>query len=98
MNHLGHGTARPAVYTARLTVAACLEARGLSAYQVAMSGLGTGALDRGTAYRLARGDVRRVDLGSLEAIAGIVHALTGQPVALGELLSLEAPKPYRAAR
>ena len=87
--HLGYFTPGPAPYTARLTLKAACEARGLSVYQVAMSGLGTGTVDRGTVYRLARGDTSRVDLRTLETLAGILHTLTGRPVSISDLLSLE---------
>ena len=90
--HLGYQTARPAPYTARVTLKEACEARGLSVYQVAMSGLGQGTLDPGTVYRLARGDTSRIDLHTLATLAGILHTLTGQPVTVGELLALQAGK------
>ncbi|PTA69164.1 hypothetical protein C8263_04110 [Deinococcus arcticus] len=74
---------------ARVTVREACEARGLSVYQVAMSGYAQGTLDPGTVYRLARGDTSRIDLGTLATVAGILHTLTGQPVGVGELLALE---------
>lgn len=87
--HLGLGTPGPVPYVARVTVRECCEDRGLSVYQVAMSGLATGTLDPGTVYRLARGDTSRIDLFTLETVAGIIHALSGEPVTVGDLLALE---------
>ena len=85
-SHLGYQTARPAPYTARVTLKTC-EARGLSVYQVAMSGHAQCTADPGTVYRLARGDTSRIDLHTLATLAGILHTLTGQPVTVGGLLS-----------
>ena len=68
------------------------EARGVSVYQVAMSGYAQGALDPGTVYRLARGDTSRIDLHTLATLAGILHTLTGQAVGVADLLALEAVK------
>lgn len=79
----------PVPYDSRLTVRECCEARGLSVYQVAMSGLATGLLDPGTVYCLARGVTVRIDLYTLETVAGIIHALSGEPVGVGDLLALE---------
>lgn len=90
MTHLGHKTPGPTPYAARLTVREACQARGLSVYQVAMSGYATGTVDPGTVYRLARGDTARIDLGTLAAVAGIIHTLSGRPVDVGELLALEA--------
>lgn len=89
LTHLGYGTRGPVPYVARVTVREACRARGLSVYQVAMSGLAQGTVDAGTVYRLARGDTSRIDLETLQTVAGIIHALTGQPVAASELLSLE---------
>lgn len=89
-SHLGYYTLGPTPYTARVTVREACRARGLSVYQVAVSGRAQGKLDTGTVYRLARGDTSRIDLHTLEVIAGIMHTLTGQPVGIAELLSLEA--------
>lgn len=90
MTHLGHGTPRPAPYVARVRLREACEDRGLSVYQVAMSGYAQGTVDPGTVYRLARGDTSRIDLGTLATVAGILHALTGQPVGVADLLTLEA--------
>ncbi|GHF32320.1 hypothetical protein HNQ07_000424 [Deinococcus metalli] len=87
--HLGYGTRGPVPYAARVTLRDVCEARGLSVYQVAMSGYAQGTVDAGTVYRLARGDTTRIDLTTLATVAGIIHALTGQPVHVGELLALE---------
>ncbi|WP_407569627.1 helix-turn-helix domain-containing protein [Deinococcus altitudinis] len=89
-SHLGYQTAQPAPYTARVTLKEACELRGLSVYQVAMSGHAQGTVDSGTVYRLARGDTSRIDLHTLATLAGILHTLTGQPVTVGELLALEA--------
>lgn len=89
LTHLGYKTPGPTPYTARVTVREACEARGLSVYQVAMSGHSQGTVDPGTVYRLARGDTTRIDLGTLATVAGIIHTLTGQPVDVGELLALE---------
>ena len=90
--HLGWQTIGPTPYTARVTLKAACAARGLSVYQVAMSGYAQGTVDPGTVYRLARGDTSRIDLHTLAMLAGILHTLTGQPVGVGELLALEATK------
>jgi hypothetical protein len=89
LTHLGYQTPGPTPYTARLTVRRCCALRGLSVYQVAMSGYAQGTVDPGTVYRLARGDTTRIDLGTLATVAGIIHTLTGQAVDAGELLTLE---------
>ncbi|AWT35873.1 hypothetical protein [Deinococcus daejeonensis] len=86
---LGYGTPCPVPYAARVTVREACEARGLTVYQVAMSGYGQGTLDPGTVYRLARGDTSRIDLGTLATVAGIMHRLTGEAVTVADLLSLE---------
>lgn len=88
--HLGYRTPGPVPYTARLTVREACAARGVSVYQVAMSGHAQGTVDAGTVYRLARGDTARIDLGTLATVAGILHRLSGQPVDVGELLTLDA--------
>jgi len=88
MSHLGFETPRPVPYTARLTVREACEDRGLSVYQVAMSGYAQGTVDPGTVYRLARGDTSRIDLPTLATVAGIIHTLTGQPVSVADLLRL----------
>ncbi|CAM3623563.1 helix-turn-helix transcriptional regulator [Deinococcus frigens] len=89
LTHLGYRTPGPTPYTTRVTVRECCAARGLSVYQVAMSGHSQGTVDPGTVYRLARGDTSRIDLDTLATLAGIIHTLTGQPVGVGELLALE---------
>lgn len=92
-SHLGLGTPGPVPYRVRVTVRDCCEARGLSVYQVAMSGLAQGTVDRGAVYRLARGEGVRLDFPTLEAVAGIIAALSGQPVGLGELLTFDEAGP-----
>ncbi|MFC4456090.1 helix-turn-helix transcriptional regulator [Deinococcus sonorensis] len=89
-SHLGFDTIGPTPYAARITLREACETRGLSVYQVAMSGTAQGTLDAGTVYRLARGETSRIDLQTLAAVAGILHTLTGQPVSVAELLSLKA--------
>ncbi|MVN85166.1 hypothetical protein GO986_00065 [Deinococcus sp. HMF7620] len=89
VTHLGFGTPGPAPYVAYITLREVCEARGLSVYQVAMSGYAQGTVDPGTVYRLARGDTSRIDLTTLATVAGIVHTLTGRPVDVSELLALE---------
>lgn len=89
VHFLGFETPGPVPYVARLTVREACEALGLSVYQVAMSGLAQGTVDMGTVYRLARGDTSRIDLRTLATVAGIMHALTGQAVAVADLLALE---------
>lgn len=97
MRHLGYHTPGPVPYAARLTVRECCADLGVSVYQVAMSGLAQGTVDPGTVYRLARGDTTRIDLHTLATVAGILHALTGYAVGVGDLLSLEA-HPARQVR
>ena len=87
--HLGYHTPGPVPYRARVCLREECEARGLSLYAVAMSGYAQGTIDRDTVYRLARGDTRRVDLGTLEVLAGILHALTGEVCGVSDLLALE---------
>lgn len=87
--HLGYHTPGPVPYRARVCLREACEARGLSLYAVAMSGYAQGTIDRDTVYRLARGDTRRVDLGTLEVLAGILHALTGEVCGVSDLLALE---------
>lgn len=86
---LGFETPGPVPYVARLTVREACEALGLSVYQVAVSGQAQGTVDPGTVYRLARGDTSRIDLRTLATVAGIMHRLTGQAVAVADLLTLE---------
>ena len=84
-SHLGYQTAQPTPYTARVTLKEACEARGLSVYQVAMSGHAQGTVDSGTVYRLARGYTSRIDLHTLAMLAGILHTLTGQAVGVADL-------------
>lgn len=86
---LGYLTAGPVPYTARCRLREECEARGVSLYAVSMSGYAQGTIDKDTVYRLARGDTRRLDLRTLEVIAGILHALTGDAVGVSDLLELE---------
>lgn len=87
--HLGYMTPGPVPYALRVRVREECEARGVSLYMVSMSGYGQGTVDKDTVYRLARGDTRRVDLRTLEVLAGILHALTGEPCGIADLLELE---------
>lgn len=90
MTHLGLHTPGPVPYVARVRLREECEDRGLSVYQVAMSGYSQGTLDRATVYRLARGDTSRIDLPTLATVAGILHTLSGQPVTVADLLTLGA--------
>lgn len=87
--HLALDTPGPEPYRGRLTVRECCEARGLTVYEVAMSGLAQGTIDRGTVYRLARGEAARVDLPTLATVAGIIATLSGQPVGVADLLTFD---------
>lgn len=87
--HLGFRTPGPTPYAARLTVREACEARGLTVYQVAMSGQAQGTVDSGTVYRLARGDTSRIDLYTLATVEGILHTLSGEVVTVADLLTLE---------
>lgn len=80
-------TEHAGTYTARVTFRELLEARGLTAYRVALAGRGT--VSRNAVYALARGEAERVDLGTLGKLAGVLEQLTGEPVAVAELLTLE---------
>jgi hypothetical protein len=84
-SHLGYGTPRPVPYAARVTLKEACEARGVSVYQVAMSGYAQGTVDPGTVYRLARGDTSRIDLHTLATLAGILDTLNGQVVGAANL-------------
>lgn len=87
--HLGYLTPGPVPYRARVRLREECEARGLSVYTVSMSGYAQGTVDKDTVYRLARGDTSRIDLSTLEVLAGILHALTGEPCGIADLLALE---------
>lgn len=83
-------------YAVRLTVRECLKSRGVTAYQVAAHT--KGCLSRNAVYALARNQADRLDLRTLEKFALALEQLTGQPVALDELLVLDrgverVPKP-----
>ena len=73
---------------ARVTLGAFLTRHGLTASRVVIAG--KGRLSRGAVYALARGTVARVDLGTLAKLAEVLEELTGQPVAVGDLLALDA--------
>lgn len=74
-------------YTARVTFRELLDARGLTAYRVAAEG--RGEVSRNAVYALARGEADRVDLGTLGKLAGLLERLTGERVAVSDLLTLE---------
>ena len=74
-------------YTARVTFRELLEARGLTAYRVMVEG--RGEVSRNAVYALSRGDVDRVDLGTLGKLAGLLERLTGERVAVSDLLTFE---------
>lgn len=93
--HLGYHTPGPVPYAARFRLREECEARGLSLYTVSMSGYAQGTIDKDTVYRLARGDTRRLDLRTLEVLAGILHALTGEACGVSDLLALEVDSTRR---
>lgn len=69
----------------QLTLRHYLDTHGLSAYRLAEA---AGArVSRGTVYALARGDVTRVDLGTLGAVITTLEELTGEQVTPGDLLT-----------
>ena len=74
-------------YTARVTFRELLEARGLTAYRVMSEG--RGEVSKNAVYALARGDVDRVDLGTLGKLAGLLERLTGERVEVSDLLTFE---------
>lgn len=69
----------------RWTLADYLERHGLNANQVAMHA----GLSPNTVYPMARGDMRRVDLKTLEAVVLALRDMTGERVEVGDLLELE---------
>jgi len=80
-------TSEGGTYAARVTLRDFLERHGLTAYRVALEGRGT--VSRNAVYALARGDVDRVDLGTLGKLAGLLERLTGTRVTLADLMTLE---------
>lgn len=86
--YLRASTPGPVPYKARFRLREECEGRGVSLYAVSMSGYAQGTIDKDTVYRLARGDTKRLDLHTLEVLAGILHALTGQPCGVEDLLDL----------
>ena len=71
--------------TVEFTLRRYLDAHGLSAYRLAEAA--RGRLSRGTVYALARGQVARLDLGTLGAVMTALEELTGQEVHPADLLS-----------
>ncbi len=69
----------------RWTLADYLERHNLNANQVAMRA----SLSPNTVYPMARGDMRRVDLKSLEAVLLALRDMSGEQVRIGDLLELE---------
>ena len=67
-----------------LTLNEYLEAHGLTAYKLAQKT--EGQVARGSIYALARGDVKRLDLGTLSTIMDALEALTGESVTFDDLL------------
>ena len=67
-----------------LTLDEYLEEHDLTAYKLAQKV--EGQVARGSIYALARGDVKRLDLGTLSAVMDALEELTGTPVTFGDLL------------
>ena len=61
-----------------------IEAHDLTAYKLAQKT--EGQVARGSIYALARGDVKRLDLGTLSAVMGALEELTGERVTFDDLL------------
>lgn len=81
-------------HTVRWTLAAALARRGVTPYALAKE---TG-LSSNTVYPIARGDAKAISLETLGVLAAGLERLTGSPVAVSDLLELDAtPGPDRAA-
>lgn len=74
-------------YIVRVTLRAFLDRHGLTAYRVVAEG--RGVVGRNAVYAMARGDVDRIDLGTLSKLAGLLEHLTGKRVAVGDLLTFD---------
>ena len=88
-------------YKARVTVKEYMTARNITAYKVAQVSRGT--ISRNAVYALSRGEVDRVDLGTLGKLAGVLEYLTGEHVTVDALLTLDRvddalPAPAKAAQ
>ena len=78
--------------TVDFTLKSYLVAHGLTAYRLVEAS--RGRLSRGTVYALARGNVSRVDLGTLSTVMTVLEELTGQEVQPNDLLvSVTLPEP-----
>lgn len=74
-----------------------LTAHGLTAYRLAQAA--EGHVSRRTVYALARGEVTRVDLGTLGALITALEGLTGEEVTPADLLAaVTVPEPDPEAR
>lgn len=67
-----------------LTLDEYLEEHDLTAYKLAQRI--EGQVARGSIYALARGEVKRLDLGTLSAIMNALEGLTGESVTFDDLL------------
>lgn len=80
--------------TVEFTLNSYLKAHGLTAYRLAEAA--RGRVSRGTVYALARGNVSRVDLGTLGAVITALEELTGESVTPADLLTaVTLPEPDR---
>ncbi|WP_216325977.1 helix-turn-helix domain-containing protein [Deinococcus aestuarii] len=69
-----------------------LNTHGLTAYRLAQAT--EGRVSRRTVYALARGEVTRVDLGTLGAVITALEELTGEEVTPADLLAaVTVPEP-----
>ena len=67
-----------------LTLDEYLENHDLTAYKLAQKV--EGQVARGSIYALARGDVKRLDLGTLSVVTDALEELTGESVTFDDLL------------
>lgn len=82
----------------RWNLATYLKRHNRSAYALVRAS----GLARGTVYAIARGEAKAVELDTLAKLAAGLEALTGEPVAVGDLLEVVggpavSPEPNRAA-
>lgn len=75
------------MYTAKVTLGDTLSRLGVTAYRLQKEG--RGVVSRNAVYALARGDADRVDLGTLEKLANLLEQMTGHPVTLADIVTLE---------